>query len=182
VKLLRVLQEGRFERLGSTVTRTVNARVIAATNRDLDGMVREAAFRSDLYYRLNVFPIRIPPVRERPGDNPLLVWHFVRLFAEKMGKTIDSVPRRTMESLQAWPGNIRELRNVIENAVIMSDGRTLAPVHLSSPDGDGTSAGTLEEVERAYILKTLGRAGWRIRGEGGPPACSVSSRRRCTPA
>src|SRR5579862_358826 len=126
-KLLRVLQEREFERLGSTRTTKVDVRVVAATHRDLEEMITKGQFRSDLYYRLNVFPIVIPPLRERPEDIPLLVQHFVEVAAEKMDKTIDTIPSRTMEALveYRWPGNIRELENVIERAVILSTGSVL---------------------------------------------------------
>ena len=126
-KLLRVLEEGRFERLGSSKTIHVDVRIIAATNRDLAHDVQAGKFRKDLYYRLNVFPIAIPPLRERSEDIPLLVWAFVREFEKKMGKRIESIPRRIMEALQryAWPGNVRELRNVIEHAMIVSSGKSL---------------------------------------------------------
>src|SRR5512143_1842141 len=126
-KLLRVLEEGNFERLGSTKPVHVNVRIIAATNRDIEQEVKEGRFRKDLYYRLNVFPIVIPPLRERPEDIPLMVWSFVREFRKKMGKGIDSIPRKSMDALQSysWPGNVRELRNVIERAIIVSSGKTL---------------------------------------------------------
>jgi transcriptional regulator with GAF, ATPase, and Fis domain len=131
-KLLRVLQEGQFERLGSTRSITVDVRVIAATNRDLDEAVQKGTFRKDLYYRLNVFPISSPPLRERREDIPLLVWAFVQEFSAKMGKTIETISRRTMEALvnYVWPGNIRELRNIIERAMITSKGSTL---HVEMP-------------------------------------------------
>jgi formate hydrogenlyase transcriptional activator len=120
-KLLRVLQEREFERLGSTRTKTVDVRVVAATHRDLEEMILEKQFRSDLYYRLNIFPISIPPLRERPEDIPLLVRHFVEQFAQRMNKTIDAISPETMEALTRypWPGNIRELQNVIERSVVV---------------------------------------------------------------
>jgi formate hydrogenlyase transcriptional activator len=126
-KLLRALQEREFERLGSTHTRKVNVRLIAATNRDLERMIAVREFRSDLYYRLNVFPIRIPPLRERREDIPLLVSYFVERFAKQMQKKIDSIPAAVMKALKAWdwPGNIRELENLIERAVILTRGRSL---------------------------------------------------------
>ena len=126
-KLLRVLQDGRFERLGSPETVTVNVRIIAATNRDLEQAVRDGKFRADLYHRLNVFPIHVPPLRERREDIPPLVWAFVEVFGRRMGKTIKSIPRKTMEQLQrySWPGNVRELSNVIERAMILTTGDTL---------------------------------------------------------
>jgi formate hydrogenlyase transcriptional activator len=126
-KLLRALQEREFERLGSTHTRKVNIRLIAATNRDLEKMVAAHEFRSDLYYRLNVFPIRIPPLRDRKDDIPLLVSYFVERFAKQMQKKIDSIPTSVMKALKmwAWPGNIRELENLVERAVILTRGRSL---------------------------------------------------------
>src|ERR1700731_4745238 len=126
-KLLRVLQEGEFERLGSTQTLRVNVRLVAATNRDLDALVSKERFRSDLYYRLNVFPIRVPPLRDRLEDIPLLITHFVRTFAEQMGKHIDEIPTDVMQALvsHSWPGNIRELENFIERAVIVTRGKSL---------------------------------------------------------
>ncbi len=139
-KLLRVLEQGRFERLGSTKPLQVNVRIIAATNRDLAQDVKKGNFRKNLYYRLNVFPILIPPLRERAEDIPLMVWAFVKEFQKKMGKEIQSIPRKTMEALQSypWPGNVRELRNVIENAMILNRDKSLivrpSPAsHLSNP-------------------------------------------------
>lgn len=168
-KLLRVLQEGRFERLGSHRTRTVDVRVIAATNRDMRALLRQGDFRSDLYYRLNVFPIQVPPLRERREDIPLLVWGFVRHFSEKMGKPITSVPRRTMESLQGqtWPGNVRELKNTIERAVILSDRGVLRVDAFATQSDEISRTARLEEVERRHILETLQRTNWRIGGENG---------------
>jgi len=126
-KLLRVLQDGRFERLGSPESVTVNVRIIAATNRDLEQAMRDGKFRVDLYHRLNVFPIHVPPLRDRREDIPLLVWAFVEVFGRRMGKTISSISRRTMEQLQqySWPGNVRELSNVIERAMILTTGDSL---------------------------------------------------------
>ncbi len=126
-KLLRVLQDGRFERLGSPESVTVDVRIIAATNRDLEQAMRDGKFRADLYHRLNVFPIHVPPLRERRDDIPLLVWAFVEVFGRRMGKTISSIPRKTMEQLQhySWPGNVRELSNVIERAMILATGDSL---------------------------------------------------------
>jgi formate hydrogenlyase transcriptional activator len=122
-KLLRVLQEREFERLGSTVTRKVSVRVVAATHRRLEEMILDKQFRSDLYYRLNVFPISIPPLRERPEDIPLLVWHFVRQFAMRLNKIVDAISSETMQALARypWPGNIRELQNVIERSVVIHE-------------------------------------------------------------
>jgi PAS domain S-box-containing protein len=168
-KLLRVLQQGEFERLGSPRTHKVNVRVIAATNRDLAAEVRKGRFREDLYYRLKVFPIEIPPLRERVEDIPMLVFAFMEEFATRMGKKITKVPRKAMEAMQrhAWPGNIRELRNVIEHSVILTTGEMLklsllvdAPVREAQPV-------TLAEAEREHILKSLESTGWRIKGPHG---------------
>ena len=170
-KLLRVIEEGAFERLGSTKTIRVNVRIIAATNRDLSQEVQQGAFREDLFYRLNVFPIIIPPLRERTEDIPLLVWAFIRHLEKKMGKQINSIPRRSMAALQrySWPGNVRELRNVIEHAMIVTRDKTLnlrAPaVSVAEKDEDNNLG--LEAVERKHILTTLQRSGWRINGSGG---------------
>ncbi|MGA7852563.1 MAG: sigma 54-interacting transcriptional regulator [Candidatus Acidiferrales bacterium] len=176
-KLLRVLQEREFERLGSTRTRRVDVRVVAATHRDLEGMIIEKEFRSDLYYRLNVVPIFLPPLRKRPEDIPLLVRHFVQKVATKAGKTINMISSDTMESLQRypWPGNIRELENVIERAVILSSGPALRIAHhdLSSriaPGQNTDRAQTLEEVERKHILATLKETRWILSGPGGAAA------------
>jgi DNA-binding NtrC family response regulator len=168
-KLLRVLEEGKFERLGSTKTLRVDVRIIAATNRDLALEVKEGRFRKDLYYRLNVFPIQIPPLRERREDVPLLIWGFVREFQKRMGKEIESIPRKNLDALQTypWPGNVRELRNVIERAMIVTSGKTLTvqapkPVSLETED-----ALSLEETERRHILSVLERTGWRVAGKAG---------------
>jgi len=168
-KLLRVLQEGEFQRLGSPKTHKVDVRVLAATNRDLADDVRKGKFREDLYYRLRVFPIEIPPLRERVEDIPLLVFAFLEEFANRMGKKITKVPRKTMDLLQAraWPGNIRELRNVIEHGVILSSGDSLV---IDSFGGALTREGkpvTLADAEREHILKTLESTRWRIKGPHG---------------
>jgi PAS domain S-box-containing protein len=168
-KLLRVLQEGEFERLGSPRTLKVDVRVIAATNRNLLEEVKKGRFREDLYYRLNVFPIVVPPLRERLDDIPLLVWEFIRDFNEKMGKRIRRVAKREMFALQsyAWPGNIRELRNVIEYGVIVSSGDELK---VRLPEDSITTPCrkvSLEEMERRYIEDVLRQTDWRIKGEGG---------------
>jgi PAS domain S-box-containing protein len=176
-KLLRVLQSGEFERLGSSKTTRVDVRVIAATNRDLAQAVQNKSFRKDLYYRLNVFPIHIPPLRERREDIPLLVWSFVAEFGKRMGKMIDTIPQKSMKALMnyAWPGNVRELRNVIEHAMIISRGQTLV-VELPGINGfSGVKAAknlssSLEEVERDYIVDVLEKTGWRIKGRGGAAA------------
>jgi formate hydrogenlyase transcriptional activator len=168
-KLLRVLEEGTFERLGSTKPLKVNVRIIAATNRDIEREVKDGKFRRDLFYRLNVFPIVIPPLRERPEDIPLLVRAFVREFQKRMGKEIESVPRKTLQALQSysWPGNVRELRNLIEHAMILSKGKTLeVDVPNRAPsEKDGT--GKLEDMERKHIVAVLEKTGWRIGGRGG---------------
>jgi formate hydrogenlyase transcriptional activator len=176
-KLLRVLQEREFERLGSTRTQKVDVRIVAATHCDLEGMILEKQFRSDLYYRVNVFPILVPPLRERPEDIPLLVQHFVQQATQRMRKKIDTVPSETMEALihYRWPGNIRELENVIERAVILNSGSVL---RLSSRDlksritpGQKTDRHqTLEEVERNHILKTLKETSWVLSGPSGAAA------------
>ncbi len=179
-KLLRVLEEGWFERLGSTKPLHVNVRIIAATNRDLAKDVSESRFRKDLFYRLNVFPLRIPPLRERSGDIPLLVWAFVRQFEKRMGKRIDTISRNRMEALQrySWPGNVRELRNVIEHAMIVTSGKTLVidPPQLGSSETPRIR--NLEDLERAHILGVLEKAGWRITGSGG--AAEVLGLKRTT--
>jgi formate hydrogenlyase transcriptional activator len=173
-KLLRVLQEREFERLGSTRTRRVDVRVIAATHRDLEGMILDKQFRSDLYYRLNVVPICLPPLRERPEDIPLLVQHFVRQFARKAGKTIDIISPDTMDALRRypWPGNIRELENVIERAIILSSGPILRISNRDLttrvvPGRNADRPQTLEEVERKHILTTLKETRWILSGPGG---------------
>ncbi len=169
VKLLRVLQDGQLERIGSTKTITVDARVIAATNRDLAKLVAQGVFREDLYYRLNVFPIAVPPLRERREDIPLLVWTFAKQFGEALGKPVERIPQETMDALRRypWPGNIRELRNVIERAIILSDGSTLRVPLAPVPDPIGDAPTTLQEAERKHILAALQKTGWRIRGAEG---------------
>jgi PAS domain S-box-containing protein len=171
VKLLRVIQENEFERLGGTKTIKVDVRIIAATNRNLKLQVESGNFREDLWYRLNVYPITVPPLRERKEDIPLLVEHFVNRYAKKSGKTITSVSPRVMQSLQShsWPGNVRELANVIERSVIHTQGSLLHVVDrfeqaLEEPP---QVVRTLEEVEREYILRILEETGWRIEGPDG---------------
>ena len=168
-KLLRVLEEGRFERLGSTRTIQVDVRVIAATHRELKKEVGRGNFREDLFYRINVFSIEIPPLRERIEDIPLLTWAFVNEFSEKMGKKIQMINRKTMEALQRypWPGNVRELRNVIERAVIVSSGGILQVQIPLLAEADHPSTTTLEETEHQHILGVLERTGWRIKGPRG---------------
>ncbi len=176
VKLLRVLQEQEFERLGSTRTIRVNVRIIAATNRDLDQMVEEQKFRSDLYYRLKVFPITVPPLRDRVEDIPMLVRHFTQKFAQRMKKQIETIPSEAMKALQTyhWPGNVRELENFIERAVILTQGQDLfvsigelkwLPSHTKN---SGTT--TLEQAEREHILKALHKMNWTIGGPAGAAA------------
>jgi formate hydrogenlyase transcriptional activator len=171
-KLLRVLQEQEFERLGSTYTRRVNVRVVAATNQDLASLVAEKTFRMDLYYRINVFPIALPPLRHRPEDIPMLVAHFVNRYAASMGKRIDKIKAGAMEELLRyfWPGNIRELQNFIERTVILTHGDVL---HLPAlPSGSLTHAGpvTLAEAERDHILNALNESKWVVGGATGAAA------------
>lgn len=176
VKLLRVLQEQEFERLGSTRTIRVAVRILAATNRDLDHMVEEQRFRSDLYYRLKVFPITVPPLRERPEDIPLLVRHFSQKFALRMKKRIETIPSEAMKALQAyhWPGNVRELENFIERAVILTQGPDLfvSLAELKRTPSHTTHSGitTLEQAEREHILKALRESDWIIGGTSGAAA------------
>jgi formate hydrogenlyase transcriptional activator len=173
-KLLRVLQEQEIERLGSTRTYRVDVRLVAATNRDLAGRVGRNEFRGDLYYRLNVFPIHLPPLRERSEDIPLLVRHFVRHFARGMNKTVETIPSETMQALTryGWPGNIRELQNVIERAVILSPGPVLqVPLQNLNiriiPAQHSGRHETLEQAERAHILTILNEAKWVLSGPRG---------------
>ncbi len=165
-KLLRVLQDGRFERLGSPRTVTVDVRIIAATNRNLDEAVRDGKFRADLFHRLNVFPIRVPPLRERRDDIPLLTWAFVDAIGRRMGKSIKTIPRKTMEQLQrySWPGNVRELSNVIERAMILTTGDTMRVELPAVTQDKATARMTLQENERSLILRILQETGWRVRG------------------
>ena len=170
VKLLRVIQENEFERLGGSKTIKVDVRIIAATNRNLKLEVEHGTFRRDLWYRLNVYPITMPPLRQRKEDIPLLVEHFAQAYGRKFGKTISSVSPRTMQNLQAhtWPGNIRELANVIERAIIHSQGSVLQVVdHFESVTSEPAPTQTLEEVERDYIIRTLENTGWRVEGKYG---------------
>jgi formate hydrogenlyase transcriptional activator len=173
-KLLRVLQENEFERLGSSRTLRVNVRLVSATNRDLAAMVRERAFRDDLYYRLNVFPIQVPPLRERREDIPLLVRHFVQQCARRMGKTIETIPSATMDALTrySWPGNVRELQNLMERAVIVSPGPVLnVPLdQLRSVAHDLPPGQTLEDAERAHIVQVLRATKWVLSGPSGAAA------------
>ncbi len=175
-KLLRVLEVGKFERLGSSKTIEVNVRLIAATNRDLANEVREGRFRRDLYYRLNVFPVCIPPLRERVEDIPALVWFFVRQFEKRMGKRVDGITQKSMGTLKqySWPGNIRELKNVIEHAMIMCTDKILNIELLATDSQDQAEYTTFEsveskkrDIERKYILGVLESTGWRIAGKNG---------------
>jgi DNA-binding NtrC family response regulator len=169
VKLLRVLEQRHIERLGSPHPIRVDVRVIAATHRNLEAQIARGAFREDLFYRLNVFPITVPPLRDRIEDIPLLVRHFVDEFSTSFRKTIDDVTETTLAALQqyAWPGNVRELRNVVERAMILAKGPRLAfsPPRTRTPQGE--SSLTLAEVQREHIRTVLERCGWRIRGAGG---------------
>jgi len=190
-KLLRVLQEREFERLGSTRTLRTDARLIAATNRDLEALVSEQKFRSDLYYRLNVFPVRVPALRERPEDIPLLVRHFVQQFSRRVSRAIDTIPSDTMTTLvrYSWPGNIRELQNVIERAVILSKGSilnipsddlraasnsmALAAAVGHSANGNGGSRNmraVLDDTERQQIMAALEETNWTVAGQNGAAA------------
>jgi len=177
-KLLRVLQDRQFERLGSSITKTVDVRVIAATNRDLDKLIEQGEFRADLYYRLGVFPIRAPALRERRGDIPLLLWFFVSELQHRLGKTFDTVSERTMDTLTSydWPGNVRELQNIVERAMILSEGPKLelgswfpgnsefkqTPAQTREQKGE-----TIAEIERAHITKVLESCNWKVRGKLG---------------
>jgi formate hydrogenlyase transcriptional activator len=174
-KLLRVLQEQEFERLGSGRTHRVNVRLVAATHRDLAEMVRKKEFRSDLYYRLNVFPISLPALRDRLGDIPKLVRHFIDVLSRRMGKRIDRVPQETMNAFTSypWPGNVRELQNLVERAVIRSDDGVLAnplPASEQPPPALVIADGTLRDSQRALILKTLRAANGIIGGPHGAAA------------
>jgi formate hydrogenlyase transcriptional activator len=171
-KLLRVLQEQEFERLGSTLTRQVDVRVVAATNQDLAALVAKKQFRMDLYYRLNVFPIALPPLRRRLEDILLLVAHFVENYAARMSKRISKIPDDVMENLMRypWPGNIRELQNVIERAVILTNGDTLQIPPLPSGTLIRREPVTLEEAERDHILKALEECQWVVAGKFGAAA------------
>jgi formate hydrogenlyase transcriptional activator len=173
-KLLRVLQEHEIERLGSTRTLRVDFRLIAATNRNLEEMVAKREFRSDLYYRLNVFPIRIPPLRERPEDIRPLVFYFTQRFAKRLRRPITSVSSESLDMLcrWPWPGNVRELQNVIERAVILSTGPVLAvpPAEFGSPPPTMSAPVTLEDAEREHILRALAETNWVIGGPRGAAA------------
>jgi transcriptional regulator with GAF, ATPase, and Fis domain len=174
VKLLRVLQDGEFERVGSSKPVKVDVRVIAATNRQLSAAIKEGTFRQDLFYRLNVFPLDIPPLRERRADIPLLANFFINKFGKKMGKDIKGVSKATLERMEsyAWPGNIRELQNVIEHAVVTASGSTI-DIDDSILGADSTlraEVEALQQVERAHIIRVLKQTNWVVHGQGGAAA------------
>ena len=180
-KLLRVLQEQEFERLGSGRTHRINVRLVAATHRDLPKMVKRNEFRSDLYYRLNVFPVVLPPLRERQGDIPQLLLHFVEIYANRIGKRISHIPKETLDAFMSysWPGNVRELQNLVERAVIRSDDGVLPnplptvfsnPVPASNKNRTTFPQGKFVESQRALILGALQAAGWVIGGHSGAAA------------
>jgi len=175
-KLLRALQEQEFERLGSSQTIRVDVRIVAATNQSLANMVNERRFRADLYYRLNVFPITLPALRDRVEDIPILIRHFVDYFADRMHKTIDDIPAHVMQAfvLHDWLGNIRELQNFIERAVLMTEGRMLRPplsdLTRVTPTAPSDPGRTLQEVERVYITETLQKTNWVVGGRAGAAA------------
>nr|NIT61711.1 AAA domain-containing protein [Fodinibius sp.]NIV16324.1 AAA domain-containing protein [Fodinibius sp.]NIY30291.1 AAA domain-containing protein [Fodinibius sp.] len=172
-KLLRVLQEGEFERLGNSKTTKVDVRILAATNRNLEGEVENGNFREDLFYRLNVFPVKIPPLRERKEDVSLLVKHFIQKYARKIGREVNAVPRHVLETLQQyhWPGNVRELENVIERAIIISQGNKLLlgdwMPQNHNPSNGQAHFHTLEECEKHHIVEALEKTGWRVSGDKG---------------
>ena len=168
-KLLRVMETREYKPVGGTRTLKTDVRIVAATNRDLSELVQDGSFREDLYYRLNVFPIHIPPLRERTEDIPPLVWNFVRQYESKMGKRIDRIPRKCVDELiqYAWPGNVRELRNLIGRALIHSNSRVL-DVHPPVAAHTGTPPRqTLAEAERSHLLSILNQTGWRLSGPRG---------------
>ena len=175
-KLLRVLQEHEFERLGSTRTQQVDVRVVAATHRDLKEMVEYGEFRSDLYYRLHVFPLPVPPLRERSEDIPLLVRHFVDEYARRMKRHIETIPHQAMEAFKSysWPGNVRELQNFIERVVILSPGSVLrAPLNElkeAAVEMPSSELCTMKEMEREHVLRAVRAANWVIGGPNGAAA------------
>ncbi len=175
-KLLRVLQEQEFERLGSTRTQQVDVRVVAATHRDLKQMVEDGEFRSDLYYRLHVFPLSVPPLRERREDIPLLVRHFVDEYARRMNRRIETIPPQAMEAFRnyAWPGNVRELQNFIERAVILSPESVLraplAELKEAAVEIPSSELSTMEEMEREHVLRAIRASNWKIGGPNGAAA------------
>ena len=169
VKLLRVLENGEFERLGGTKTYKSDVRIIAATNKSLEEQVRKGRFREDLYYRLNVFPISVPPLRDRKEDILPLVWTFVKEFEKSMGEKIELISPKSITALQrySFPGNIRELRNIVERAMIMTSGKTLNIPIPSFQQTEEESGLTLEQLEKRHILRILEKTGWRIMGKNG---------------
>jgi len=169
IKLLRVREERQLERVGSSKGVPVDVRIIAATHRDLPRRIAAGVFREDLFYRLNVFPIRVPPLRERVDDIPELVWRFVAHYSQVFGKQIDAIPRENIEMLQrhAWPGNIRELRNVVERAMIVAAGPKLTITLPQARIDSATGSEKLVDVQREHIRGVLASVGWRIRGTGG---------------
>jgi transcriptional regulator with GAF, ATPase, and Fis domain len=168
VKLLRVLEEGTIERLGSPRPIAIHTRIIAATHRNLEQRVQDGSFREDLYYRLNVFPLHVPPLRDRAEDIPLLVWRFVEEFSKAFGKRVDSIDKDSLAALQQyhWPGNIRELRNTVERAMIVTTSRRLT-IPLPHPTAAPKRSTKLVDVEREHIRGVLESTRWRIRGAGG---------------
>lgn len=176
-KLLRILQEQEFERLGSVRTRKIDVRVVAATNRNLAELCESKGFREDLYYRLNIFPIAIPPLRERTEDIPLLAEHFTDLAAKRLGKRIEVIPSDVMQAFirHSWPGNVRELQNFIERSVILTRGSVLRPPmselkHRQTPPKPASETATLQDIEREHILRVLRASNWVV---GGPRGAAV---------
>jgi formate hydrogenlyase transcriptional activator len=169
VKLLRVLQDKHIERLGNPQPILVDVRIITATNRDLEEAVRNGKFREDLYYRLNVFPITVPPLRDRREDIPLLTWAFVKEFETTLGKQVEAIPQSEMEILMRypWPGNIRELRNIIERAMILATDRKLTVAVPNGSCGKVVHSFAIEDIERKHVLSVLEMTGWRVRGKDG---------------
>jgi formate hydrogenlyase transcriptional activator len=172
-KLLRVLQDQEFERLGSCYTRKTNVRLVAATNHDLSAMVKQGRFRIDLYYRLNVFPVLVPPLRARREDIPALVRHYVGEYARRMNRRIDTIPSHALETFAdySWPGNVRELQNFIERSVILSPGSVLQPplaeLEQATVQAPSSQLSTLKEVEREHILRAIRESNWVIGGPNG---------------
>jgi formate hydrogenlyase transcriptional activator len=169
VKLLRVLEERQIERLGSPRSIPVDVRIITATHRNLEKRIEENAFREDLFYRLNVFPIQVPPLRDRAEDIPYLLFHFVAQYSKAFDKRVESIPEENLTALQryAWPGNIRELRNVVERGMIVAKGPELVLTLPVSPAAAARTSLRLDDVEREHIRRILERSRWRIRGAGG---------------
>ena len=168
-KLLRVLDDGEFERLGNACSIKVDVRIVTATNRDLAKMVKEGTFRSDLYYRLNVYPVHVPPLRDRAEDIPDIMWSFIKEFCKTMGRDVTHIPKKNLDAMMhyTWPGNIRELKNVVENAMISNKGNTLNILPPESPASTGQGDLSFEGAERATIISVLKKTGGRIKGVGG---------------